>query len=409
MFIVSFPYAVLQGGYWAIVAMVLVAYICCHTGKILVKCLYEENEHGLLVRVRSSYVDIAEDVMGKTFGGKIVNCAQIIELLMTCILYVLLCGDLLDGSFPSLIDLSSWIILSTFFLLPCAFLQTLKSVSWLSFWCTMAHMAINAIIIIYCVTRAGSWKWSEVQFKIDIWTFPISLGITVFSYTSQIFLPTLEGSLINRKKFHCMMNATHVSAALFKALFSYIGFLTWGVNTQEVITNNLPTQVFKVIVNMILVAKALLSYPLPYYAAVELIETAMFQNKVTTLFPSCLDEEKRLKIWAIALRFGLVLLTMFLAIGIPYFAILMSLIGSFTGTMLSFVWPCWFHLRLRWYKMKWYERAADIAIIVLGVIVGSIGIYYSAHALAQAVHGLPTDPYKTHIPVAPKLVDKSGQ
>ncbi|XP_045160323.2 vesicular inhibitory amino acid transporter-like [Mercenaria mercenaria] len=404
MFIVSFPYAVLQGGYWAIIAMVLVAYICCYTGKILVQCLYEEDETGKRVRVRNSYVEVAEEVLGKTIGGKIVNCAQIIELLMTCILYVLLCGDLLDGSFPGLIDLSSWIVLSTFFLLPCAFLQTLQSVSWLSFWCTVAHMAINAIIIIFCLTRASVWKWSEVQLKIDIWTFPISLGIIVFSYTSQIFLPTLEGNLVNRKKFSCMMHATHASAAGFKAIFSYIGFLTWGVATQEVITNNLPTQTFKIIVNVILVAKALLSYPLPYFAAVELIETALFQGRGISVFPSCLNDKKELKIWAIALRFGLVLFTMLLAIGIPYFAILMSLIGSFTGTMLSFVWPCHFHLRLRWYRMKWYEKATDIIIILLGLVFGSIGIYYSAHALAQAVHGLPTDPYKTHMPVAPKLV-----
>lgn len=402
MFIVSFPYAVLQGGYWAIFAMVLVAYICCYTGKILVECLYEEDELGKRVRVRNSYVEVAEEVLGKTIGGKIVNSAQIIELLMTCILYVLLSGDLLDGSFPDLIDLSSWIVLSTFFLLPCAFLQTLKSVSRLSFWCTVAHMAINAIIIIFCLTKSSSWKWNEVQIKIDIWTFPISLGIIVFSYTSQIFLPALEGNLINRKKFSCMMHATHISAAAFKAIFSYIGFLTWGISTQEVVTNNLPTQTFKIIVNVILVAKALLSYPLPYYAAVDLIETAIFRGKGTTIFPKCLNEARELKIWAIGLRFGLVLFTMLLAISIPYFAILMSLIGSFTGTMLSFVWPCHFHLRLKWHRMKWYEKLADISIILLGVVFGCIGIYYSAHALSRAVHGLPTDPHK--MPTAPKLV-----
>ena len=101
MFIVSFPYAVLQGGYWALVAMVVVAYICCHTGKILVECLYEEDSQGRRVRVRDSYVDIAEEVWGKRVGGRIVNVAQIIELLMTCILYMVLCGDLLLGSFPN--------------------------------------------------------------------------------------------------------------------------------------------------------------------------------------------------------------------------------------------------------------------------------------------------------------------
>lgn len=34
MFIVSLPFAVLQGGYWAIIAMVGIAHICCYTGKV---------------------------------------------------------------------------------------------------------------------------------------------------------------------------------------------------------------------------------------------------------------------------------------------------------------------------------------------------------------------------------------
>ncbi|KAL3868549.1 hypothetical protein ACJMK2_041350 [Sinanodonta woodiana] len=404
MFIVSFPFAVLQGGYWAVFAMVLVAYICCHTGKILVDCLYENDENGSKVRVRDSYVDIAEHVWGKRFGGKIVNCAQIIELLMTCILYVLLCGDLMSGSFPyGPIDLSSWIMIMTTFLLPCAFLQSLRSVSWLSFWCTVAHMAINAIIIIYCFTKAAEWKWTAVQVKIDIWTFPISLGIVVFSYTSQIFLPTLEGNLIEKGKFSCMMNWTHIAAAVFKALFSYIGFLTWGEDTQEVITNNLPTESFKIVVNMILVIKALFSYPLPYFAVVELIETALFQGSSKTLFPSCSDDNLSLKVWALALRIGLVLLTTLLAIFIPHFAILMGLIGSFTGTMLSFVWPCCFHLKIKWSKLKWYQKGLDIGIILLGVVFGSIGIYYSVHALSRAFRGLPTNPEKSPIPIVPKI------
>lgn len=41
MFIVSLPFAVEIGGYWAIAAMIFVAQICCYTGKILVDCLYE--------------------------------------------------------------------------------------------------------------------------------------------------------------------------------------------------------------------------------------------------------------------------------------------------------------------------------------------------------------------------------
>lgn len=77
MFIVSLPYAVLHGGYWAITAMVGIAYICCYTGKILVDCLYEVDESGQLQRVRNSYKAVARAVFGKQFGGEIVQTAQV--------------------------------------------------------------------------------------------------------------------------------------------------------------------------------------------------------------------------------------------------------------------------------------------------------------------------------------------
>ena len=105
MFIVSLPFGVLHGGYWGILAMVGIAHICCHTGKILVECLYEEESNSIgemqLVRVRTSYKEVAQEVFGARIGGSIVNAAQFIELIMTCILYVVLCGDLLMGAFPT--------------------------------------------------------------------------------------------------------------------------------------------------------------------------------------------------------------------------------------------------------------------------------------------------------------------
>lgn len=65
------------------------------------QCLYEPDPAtGELVRVRESYVSIAKVCFGPKKGARMVNIAQIIELLMTCILYVVVCGDLMAGSFP---------------------------------------------------------------------------------------------------------------------------------------------------------------------------------------------------------------------------------------------------------------------------------------------------------------------
>lgn len=90
---------------------------------MLVECLYDE--HGR--RVMGSYKAVAEHCWGKPWGGRLVLGAQLTELLMTCILYVVLCGDLLEGSFPDAnIDKMGWMLLCTSMLLPCAFLQDLR-------------------------------------------------------------------------------------------------------------------------------------------------------------------------------------------------------------------------------------------------------------------------------------------
>lgn len=75
------------------------------------------------------------------------------------------------------------------------------------------------------------------------------------------------------EEFNHMLDVSHIAAAFFKALFALVGFLTFGAETEQEITNNLPTPGFKAIVNLVLVCKALLSYPLPYFAAVELVES----------------------------------------------------------------------------------------------------------------------------------------
>ena len=145
-------------------------------------------------RVRGSYVDIAAAVWGSTVGGRLVFLAQLIELLMTCILYVLLCGELMVGVFPSApLDLTAWIMISGGVLLPCALLRSLRRVAWLSFWCTVAHMIVNGVIIVYCFTLVSEWHWRDVQVTIKLPNrFIIKVKITEGNFKSKSRLKSLS-------------------------------------------------------------------------------------------------------------------------------------------------------------------------------------------------------------------------
>ncbi|KAG9277852.1 vesicular inhibitory amino acid transporter [Astyanax mexicanus] len=387
MFVLGLPYAILHGGYLGLFLIIFAAVVCCYTGKILIACLYEENEDGQLVRVRDSYVDIANACCAPRFpalGGHVVNVAQIIELVMTCILYVVVSGNLMYNSFPTLpVSQRSWAIIATVVLLPCAFLKNLKAVSKFSLLCTLAHFVINILVIAYCLSRARDWAWDKVKFYIDVKKFPISIGIIVFSYTSQIFLPSLEGNMQKPSEFTCMMNWTHIAACILKGLFALVAYLTWADATKEVITDNLPPGI-RAVVNLFLVAKALLSYPLPFFAAVEVLEKTFFQDGSRAFFPDCYGGDGRLKSWGLSLRCGLVVFTMFMAIYVPHFALLMGLTGSLTGAGLCFLLPSLFHLKLLWRKLLWHQVFFDVSIFVIGGICSISGFIHSMEGLIEA-------------------------
>ncbi|CAF4474090.1 unnamed protein product, partial [Didymodactylos carnosus] len=243
------------------------------------------------------------------------------------ILYLVLMGELLAGSFPQLnIPVRVWICLSCLFTIPYSFIKNLRIISRFSFGNAIVHLIINMIIILYCLSKSSTWNWSKIQLKINIQSFPTTVGIIVFSYTSQIFLPTLEDNMLYPSQFNSMLILSHIIACIFKTGFALIGFLTWQELTSEVITNNLPTKQLRILINLTLAIKALLSYPLPYFASCELISDTYFRNNP---FSTCYQQDtKQWKWWAIVLRILLIVCTLAMALIIPHFAQLMGLIGS---------------------------------------------------------------------------------
>ncbi|XP_032877944.1 vesicular inhibitory amino acid transporter-like [Amblyraja radiata] len=378
IFVLGLPYAALHSGYVGLLLITLAAVICCYTGKILIACLYEENEEGQLVRVRTSYEDIANACCEQLFpklGGKIVNFAQVAELIMTCILYLVVSGNLMVHSFPQMpVSEETWFVIAVMMLVPCIFIQNLQIVSKLSLLCSAVHLVVLCVVITYCMTQMGKWSWRKVTFSVDFEKFLVSVGVIIFSYTSQIFLPTLEGSMRNKSSFDCMLNWTHLSACIFKTVFVLVSFLTWGNEMKEVITDNLPFNL-RMLVNVCLVGKALLSYPLPFYAAVQVVQSGIFNLG---------SMDGNTHIWPLVLRASLLMLTLLMAMLMPHFTFLMGLTGSVTGAVMTFLLPALFHLRLLWDKLGNLERFLDISIFLLGSLCGLSGIFCSVKGLIGA-------------------------
>ncbi|XP_075451128.1 vesicular inhibitory amino acid transporter [Ascaphus truei] len=377
IFVLGLPYAILHSGYCGLLLIVLAAAFCCYTGKILISCLYEENEDGQCIRVRDTYGDIANECCKRIFpklAGAVVNVIQLLELIMTCILYLVVSGNLLSHSFPSVpVTAKSWSPIVFIILFPCVFIKNFKIVAKLSLFCSLAHFVIIFIMITYCLTQLPKWSWSRFNLLIDFENVLISVGVIIFSYTSQIFLPTLEGSMRNKAGFSSMLTWTHLFACVVKTVFTLAAFLTWGEDTKEVISDNLPPYL-KTLVNLCLLTKALLSYPLPFYAAVEILHSCIFK---------CCQSEAKSLVCGKVLRVVLLLSTLLLAIYIPHFALLMGLTGTVTGAAMTLLLPPLFHLKLKWQKLDIFEKCADFSVFFLGLLCCIAGIVCSIKRLHE--------------------------
>ncbi|XP_008282767.1 vesicular inhibitory amino acid transporter-like [Stegastes partitus] len=384
IFVLGLPFALVQSGYVGLVLLVVSAWVCNHTGRTLVACLYEEEQ-----RVRHTYLDIMEACCKGLWpnwsgvGGWMVNVAQVIELLMTCTLYLLVSTSLLSDSLSGVaVPRSVCSLVVLMFLLPCLLLTDLRPVSTLSLLCSLAHILISLLVILYCLSRASSWSWSSLSLSVDPENFIVSVGVIIFSYTSQIFLPPLEGSMEDRGQFSAMLGWTHGAACIMKTMFSLLAVLTWGAETREVITDNLPSDL-RPLVNLCLLAKALLSYPLPFYSAAEILQTCVLRDAAVSSYSK--HGGGGVSRPALVVRGTLLMASYLLALLVPRFSLLMGLTGSVTGAAMTLILPCLFHLRLQWGQLTVKDRLIDVAILTLGVMCSVSGVICSLKRLVEGL------------------------
>ncbi|XP_070544763.1 vesicular inhibitory amino acid transporter-like isoform X2 [Ptychodera flava] len=382
--ILSLPYAVKEGGYAAIITHLMLTAFGCYTCKILANCLYENEvmEDGSVrqVRVRSSYSDIG-DACWKNWGGRFINYIQLIDLIAVAALYLELPGFLMTDAFPGApISQLGWTLITTLFVLPSIFLRTLTMIAWLSMLAVVAYFIMGACVVGYGLSIAT--KWESVSWEhFTLETFMVSFGLTLFHYdTVYAAIPSVEESMKHREKFDKMINWTFVLLTIFNLLYGIMAYLTFGSHTAELITDSLPRGPYH-IVNVLVVIKALLTYPLMIFMIITYIEFLKIR-----FLPPCygVTQDQLPGTWAMIFRVVLVVFTLFLAIVVPHFRHFMGFIGAVMTPFVAYIIPCGCHLKLKYQELKWYEISLEILIIFVAIVGGALAVIFAAKQLVEA-------------------------
>ncbi|XP_027054615.1 vesicular inhibitory amino acid transporter-like, partial [Pocillopora damicornis] len=246
--LLALPYVIAESGLVAIAALVVVPFITYYTGAILIECLYETNNEGERIRVRSNYKELGKACWPR-FGGAIVAAVQLIELFMLASLYLVLCASLSSSIFPGIpVSDKIWMVIAATIGFPTIFVKNISQAAWFSLVSVVALSVAVIAVLAFGIAHGSKWNLNLILVR-NIDEAPVSLALIIFSFICHPILPGVEESLQNRSQFRKMLALSYTFVAILKIVFSVCAFLSFSPDIPEVIANSLPMGFLRVFVN----------------------------------------------------------------------------------------------------------------------------------------------------------------
>lgn len=368
--ILSTPYAVKQGGWLGLVILAVLAVLAWYTGILLRRCL--DSKEGL-----ETYPDIGHAAFG-TAGRIVISVILYMELYACCIEYLILESDNLSKLFPNAhltigsLTLNSQVlfaILTALVVMPTTWLRDLSYLSFIS-----AGGVIASIVIVSCLFWVGLVDHVGVKSErtaLNLPGIPIAIGLYGYCYSGHGVFPNIYSSLKKRNQFPAVLfTCIALSTVLFVGA-AIMGYIMFGESTESQFTLNLPPNlVASKIAVWTTVTNPITKYALTMTPLALSLEELLPPNRQT--YPNI-----------VMLRSALVLSSLVVALSVPFFGLVMSLVGSFLTMFVAYILPCACFLAILRSTVTWYQVVLCVFIIAVGLCCAGVGTYSSLSKIIQ--------------------------
>ncbi|XP_028248332.1 amino acid transporter AVT1I-like isoform X2 [Glycine soja] len=371
--ILSVPYALASGGWLSLVLLFAIAAAAFYTGTLIKRCMDKNSNI-------KTYPDIGELAFGK-IGRLIISVSMYTELYLVSIGFLILEGDNLNNLCPiEEVQIAGFVIggkqlfviLVALIILPTVWLDNLSMLSYVS-----ASGVFASAVIILSISWTGTSDGVGFHQKGTLvnWRgIPTAVSLYAFCYCAHPVFPTLYNSMTNKHQFSNVLLVCFLLTTVGYASMAIIGYLMFGADVESQVTLNLPLNkvssklaIYTTLVNPI--SKfALMATPITN-ALKDLLPRA-YKNRATNILVSTV----------------LVISATIVALSVPFFGDLMSLVGAFLSVTASILLPCLCYLKISGtYNEFGCETIAIVTIIVAAIAMGISGTYTS---VMEIVHHL---------------------
>ncbi|XP_040378823.1 amino acid transporter AVT1C-like [Oryza brachyantha] len=368
--ILSTPYAVKQGGWLGLTILALMAVLAWYTGILLKRCL--DSKEGL-----ETYPDIGHAAFGTT-GRIVISIILYMELYACCIEYLILESDNLSKLFPNAhltigtFTLNAHVlfaILTTLVVMPTTWLCDLSCLSFIS-----AGGVIASIVIVACLFWVGLVDHIEANdggTALNLPGIPIAIGLYGYCYSGHGVFPNIYTSMKKRSQFPAVIFSCIALSTFLFAGAAIMGYIMFGESTESQFTLNLPSNlVASKIAVWTTVTNPITKYALTMTPLSLSMEELLPPNRQT--YPNI-----------VMLRSALVLSSLIVALSVPFFGLVMSLVGSFLTMFVAYILPCACFLAILRRTVTWYQVLLCAFIIVVGLCCAGVGTYSSLSKIIQ--------------------------
>lgn len=373
--ILSTPYAVKEGGWLGLLILFAFGVLCFYTGLLLRYCL---DSHPDI----QTYPDIGQAAFGTT-GRILVSVILYLELYAMSVEYIILESDNLSSLFPNAalsiggfhLDAPHlFALLTTIAVLPTVWLRDLSILSYIS-----AGGVIASVLVVLCLFWVGLIDEVGIHSKgtpLNLATLPVSVGLYGYCYSGHGVFPNIYTSMAKPSQFPAVLLTCFGICTLMYAGVAVMGYSMFGESTESQFTLNMPQDL---VASKIALWTTVVS-PFTKYA-LTLSPVAM---SLEELLPS---NHGKSRFYAIAIRSALAFSTLLVGLAIPFFGLVMSLIGSFLTMLITLILPPACFLSILRTKVTPTQVALCIVIITVGAVCSAMGTY---SALSKIIEKLNT-------------------